>query len=85
LLARARAEYRHIDKYVKSLEQTKRERAMWLRVLELWFLGWGFGRIALEMGVSKRTVWRDLDKLGETIKRHLVGRCVLGLRSRGWR
>ncbi len=35
-----RADYRRLNKYVKSLEQTKRERAMRLRVLELWFAGW---------------------------------------------
>jgi AraC-like DNA-binding protein len=63
------AEYRRIDKYVKSLEQTKRERVRRLRVLELWFLGWGVGKIALEVGVSKRTVHRDLERLGETIRR----------------
>jgi hypothetical protein len=64
-----RAEYRRINKYIKSPEQAKREKTRRMRVLELWLKDWGIGRIASDLGVSKRTVDRDLDKLGETIKR----------------
>ncbi len=40
-----------------------------MRVLDLWLKDWGIGRIASDLGVSTRTVERDLEKLGETIKR----------------
>lgn len=64
-----KAKYRRINKYTKSIAQTKRERARRMKVLELWLKNWGIGRIASDLGVSKRTVHRDLERLGETIKR----------------
>ncbi len=70
-----RAEYRRINKYIKSPAQTKREKTRRIRVLDLWLKDWGIGRIASELGVTTRTVERDLVKLGETIKRRFE-RCA---------
>lgn len=70
-----RAEYRRINKYIKSPAQTKREKTRRIRVLDLWLKNWGIGRIASELGVTTRTVERDLEKLGETIKRRFE-RCA---------
>ena len=70
-----RAEYRRINEYIKSPSQTKREKIRRMRVLDLWLKDWGTGRIASELGVSTRTVERDLGKLGETIKRRFE-RCA---------
>lgn len=55
-----KAQYRRIDKYIKSLAKMKAEQARRMRVLELWIEGYKIWQIALELGVSKRTVNRDL-------------------------
>jgi hypothetical protein len=65
-------EYRRIKKNFKSLEQTKREKARRERGLELCLAGWSGDQIAGALGVSRRTVQRDLEKMRETIKRRLA-------------
>lgn len=66
---KAKAAYRRIDKYTKSLPRSKEERARREMVLKLWLSGYAVSRIAQEVGVSVRTVNRDLEKLKPTIKR----------------
>jgi hypothetical protein len=66
---KAKAEYRRIDKYFKSLQKTRLEEKRRKKVLECWLAGYSTRRIAYEVGVSNRTVNRDLAKLSSTIKR----------------
>jgi hypothetical protein len=58
-----RAEYRRIGKYYKSLEKAKAEKARRRRVIDLRDQGCTFKEVAGQLGVSVRTVKRDLDRL----------------------
>ncbi len=62
------AEYRKIRVYYKSLEQLKREELRRLRVLELSGQGLTVAQIALQVGVSSRTVQRDLKTVGAFVE-----------------
>ena len=55
--------YRKMRKYTKSVEQYKRERARRKRVLELFEKGYAQKDVAVQLGVSTKTVGRDLKKL----------------------
>ena len=57
-----RAEYRRVRVYYKSLGQRKREELRRQRVLELSSQGLSLAQIALQVGVSPRTVQRDLGR-----------------------
>jgi len=58
-----KAEYRRIGKNYKSLPQYKREREWRRRILELQGKGLTIDQIASELGVSGRTVKRDLARV----------------------
>jgi DNA-binding NarL/FixJ family response regulator len=64
-----RAEYRLIGKYHKSLLRFKEEKARRRRILELQDISLTIKQIALQLGVSERTVKRDLAKMKSYIHR----------------
>ncbi len=63
------AEYRRIEKYTKSLERSKFEAARRQKALDLYLRDCKIKEIALELGVSVRTVNRIMEELQPTIKR----------------
>lgn len=58
-----RAEYRRINRYYKSLEKTKAEKARRRRIVDLQCQGYTIKQIALQLHVSERTVKRDLSRM----------------------
>jgi len=66
---KTKADYRRMKKYIKSLERSKFEAARRQNVLDLWLGDHKIKEIALELGVSVRTVNRIMEKLQSTIKR----------------
>lgn len=65
-----KTEYKRIHKYHKSVKKKKEEQERWKRVLELWDKGLTIKQIIVLLGVSERTVERDLVKA----RRFLLGR-----------
>jgi DNA-binding CsgD family transcriptional regulator len=63
------ARYRKIGKYVKSIGQYKRERERRKIVFQLYSKGYTQKQIAEQIGVSPKTVYRDLKKLHSWFKR----------------
>jgi transcriptional antiterminator len=63
------AKYRKIGKYVKSIGQYKRERQRRQKVFQLYSRGYTQKQIAEQIGVSPKTVYRDLKKLHSWFKR----------------
>ncbi len=61
--AKSCAEYRRMGKYFKSVERYRLERERRRRVLQLHWQGKSLREIALELGVSERTVKRDFAKV----------------------
>lgn len=61
-LHRNAPEYRKIERYVKSIEQYKLERLRRKRVRQLSSEGKTYPQIAKELGISERTVARDMKK-----------------------
>jgi hypothetical protein len=64
-----KAAYRRIGKYYKGLEKYQSERARRKAVLALQDQGLNIKQIAQELGVSERTVKRDLAKIMFAIKK----------------
>ena len=65
-----KAAYRRIQTYTKSLAKHKAEKARRQQVLLLWSDGVKSKHIAEQLGVSERTVKRDLAKLMVYVKKH---------------
>jgi len=63
------AKYRQIHKYTKSIGQYKGERLRRKTVFQLYSQGLTQQAIAQELGVSPKTVYRDLKKLFPWFKR----------------
>jgi len=61
-LHRNTPQYRKIERYVKSIKQYKRERLRRKRVRALSSKGMTYPQIAKELGISERTVARDMKK-----------------------
>ena len=78
-----KAKYRRVHKYVKSLGKFKAEKLRRKQALELADRGLSIERIALALGVSERTINRDLKKMMIYIKklqtqlRHQEGEAAL--------
>jgi DNA-binding CsgD family transcriptional regulator len=62
-------DYRRINAYYKSPKQYQKERGRRRKALQLLNQGLSFGQIAKQLGVNRRTVYRDLSKT----KRYLKG------------
>lgn len=56
-------QYRQIDAYWKSREQYKKERQRRKQARELSRQGFNYTQIAEKLGVSEKTVYRDMKKL----------------------
>ena len=69
-------QYRQIDAYWKSREQYKKERQRRKRVRELSAEGFTYRQIAKRLGISEKTVYRDMKK---------VWPYILGQVRRKWR
>jgi IS30 family transposase len=57
------ANYRKMRKYVKSIKEYKKERQRRRKVRELYEQGFTQAQIAEQLGISAKTVHRDLKKL----------------------
>lgn len=61
--AKIKAEYRRIRKYYKSPKRYQKERKRRRRVLDYYEQGFSYKTIAQKLGVSERTVKRDMVKI----------------------
>ena len=64
-----RAAYRRIRVYTKSLAKTKAEKTRRRQVLRLWSLGVKIKHISEQLGISERTIKRDLSRITPYIKK----------------
>lgn len=56
-------QYRQMGAYTKSIKQYKKERSRRKRVRQLAAAGFTYPQIAVKLGVSEKTVYRDVKKL----------------------
>lgn len=70
-------DYRRIHVYSKSSKQYWKERDRRKQILELFNEGLSFGEIAERLGVNRRTVRRDLQKLERYVKGQISRRAYL--------
>lgn len=63
--------YRKINRYYKSIQRYKKERARRKRAYQLWDKGFTYPQIAEKLGVSERTVLRDIHKVRPYYMRQL--------------
>jgi DNA-binding CsgD family transcriptional regulator len=63
------AKYRQMHQYSKSIREYKKERERRQKVFQLYSQGYTQKQIAEQIGVSPKTVYRDLKKLHSWFKR----------------